>query len=172
MNLLETPTPITTSEKLLRSATEKFLTFKLGSESYGIAVLKVREIIRMQNVTHLPQLPAHILGIINLRGKVIPVLSLRRRFELPHQEASETNCIIVVQIRLKNGDDKLAGLEVDSVEEVFTISENDVEPSPDFGNGITADYILGIAKVKNAVKTLLDIEKVMNESSIETISTY
>ncbi len=126
----------------------------------------------MQNVTSLPQLPAYIRGIINLRGKVIPVLSLRMRFDLPEQTANESTCIIVVQIRLHNGDDKLVGLEVDGVEEVFTIAQTEIEPTPDFGNGVTADYILGIAKVKNTVKTILDIEKIMNEASIDTFTAF
>lgn len=164
---IEKPILSTTSEKIQRSSMEKFLTFKLASESYGLAVLKVREIIRMQNITHLPQLPPYIRGIINLRGSVIPVLCLRSRFHLASHEETTSNCIIVVQVSSSKGDHKLIGLVVDAVEEVYNVAAEDIEPAPDFGNGLTTEYILGIAKIRNTVKTLLDIDKVVGDTSIE-----
>lgn len=169
MNLLEKPNETTTTEKIQRSCNEKYLTFKLAAESYGLPVLKVREIIRMQNITQLPQLPTYIRGIINLRGRVIPVICLRARFELATQEQTSSNCIIVVHVDLPGRDQKLVGLVVDAVEEVYNVATTDVEAAPDFGNGLTTEFIHGIAKIKNSVKTLLDIEKVIRETPLDKL---
>jgi purine-binding chemotaxis protein CheW len=140
----------------------KFLTFLLAGESYGVEVLRIREIIRMQKITPVPQMPVHVKGVINLRGKVIPVIDLRIKFNLEAIEATERTCVIVVDVDNGQGVNTLLGLVVDAVEEVLNITENDVEPSPDFGTRLSTECCLGIAKVKNNVKTLLDIEKVVS----------
>lgn len=148
------------------AASGKYLTFRLGKESYGVAVLKVREIIRLQEITIVPQMPEYVKGVINLRGKVIPVIDLRRKFELEVMEDTELTCIVVVQVRLATGEERQMGLIVDAVEEVLNIAPAEIEETPDFGTTLSADYIQGMAKVKGSVKTLLQIDKVVNDPSL------
>jgi len=138
----------------------KYLTVLLNGEAYGIAVIKVREIIRMQKITPVPQMPADVKGVINLRGRVIPVVDLRVKFSLA-AEFGERTCIVVVLIARESGQPIQMGLIVDSVEEVVNIGTADIEPTPDFGTHIDTSCLLGMAKVKGSVKTLLDIEKVV-----------
>jgi purine-binding chemotaxis protein CheW len=140
----------------------KYLTFALHHESYGIDVLKVREIIRLTSITTVPQMPAYVRGVINLRGKIIPVMDLRLRFGFAGTPDTEQTCIIVVQAKLPDGKSTQMGLVVDGVEEVTNIAEADLEETPDFGAQICTDYIVGMAKVKGAVKTLLDIDGVIS----------
>lgn len=140
----------------------KYLTFCLGRESYGIPVLKIREIIRMANITQVPQLPAHIRGVINLRGKIVPVMDLRARFDLGTAEPTERTCMVVALVKLASGADTLLGLIVDAVEEVVQIGPQDIEETPDFGTAVDASFIPGMAKVKGVVKALLDIDKVVS----------
>lgn len=149
---------------------EKYLTFELGDESYGVAVLKVREIIRMQEVTPVPKMPAHVKGVINLRGKIIPVVDLRIKFGLRNLETTEQTCIVVVQATNSGGDSSQIGIIVDAVQEVVAISSEEMEESPDFGGKVNTDYILSMAKVKGDVKTLLDIDKVLDTGAIQEIS--
>ena len=146
----------------------KYLTFALANEAYGIPVLKVREIITMLHITTVPQMPPYVKGVINLRGKVIPVIDLRTKLGLPEAEITESNCIVVVQIGINTNDLKHIGLIVDAVDEVANVSVEDIEPAPDFGGSIHVDYILGMAKVKNDVKSLLDIDKVVAADEIKS----
>jgi len=138
----------------------KYLTFTLHGESYGVAVLKIREIVRFSKITTVPQMPSYVCGVINLRGKIIPVMDLRIRLGVSEANISEHACIMVVQF----GDrDKITqtGLVVDAVEEVVNIPAADIEPAPDFGTAISTDYILGMAKVKGIVKTLLNLDRLL-----------
>jgi purine-binding chemotaxis protein CheW len=144
-----------------RKLAGKYLTFILHQESYGIDVLKVREIIRLTRITAVPQMPAYVRGIINLRGKIIPVMDLRLRFGFVDSPTTEQTCIIVVQVRLLEGKSTQMGLIVDGVEEVLNFAAADIEETPDFGSQIATDYILGMAKVRGAVKTLLDVDRVV-----------
>ena len=144
----------------------KYLTFVLGKESYGIPVLKIREIIRMQHVTLVPQMPDYIRGVINLRGKIIPVVDLRAKFELAETEVTERTCIVVVQVASPGGISLSMGLVVDAVEEVINIGASDIEATPDFGATLDTEYILGMAKIKGAVKALLDIDRVVSVDAI------
>ncbi len=148
----------------------KYLTFVLGHESYGVEVLKVREIIRMLDITPVPQMPEYVKGVINLRGKVIPVVDLRLKFRLAHADFTERTCIIVVQVELADGAQASMGLIVDAVEEVTNIGATEIEDTPDFGTKLSTDYILGMAKVKDVVKTLLDINRVVSAETIETLA--
>lgn len=150
----------------------KFLTFTLADEFYGVEVLKIREIIRMQKITPVPQMPTHVKGVINLRGKVIPVVDLRVKFNLIAAEATERTCIIVVDVDSGQGINSLLGLVVDAVEEVLNITESEVEPSPDFGTHLSTECCLGIAKIKDSVKTLLDIEKVVSSELAAEFSQF
>lgn len=144
----------------------KYLTFVLGRESYGIAVLKIREIIRPVEITQVPQMPFYVKGVINLRGKVIPIIDLRTKFGLESTANTERTCIVVVQVN--TGTNKLAmmGLIVDAVEEVVNIPASDIEPTPDFGTTLDTAYIFGMAKARGQVKTLLDIDRVLTSETV------
>jgi purine-binding chemotaxis protein CheW len=157
---MATATPETTAGSTARFA-GKYLTFVLGREFYGVPVLKVREIIRMCDITPVPQMPDYIKGVLNLRGKIIPVADLRLKFRLASDKNTDLTCIVVVQVALPDKTLTLMGLIVDGVEEVTNIGVSDIEPTPDFGPAIDTDYILGMAKVKGTVKALLDIDKVV-----------
>jgi purine-binding chemotaxis protein CheW len=148
----------------------KYLTFALGCESYGIDVLKVREIIRLIRITAVPQMPDYVRGVINLRGKIIPVTDLRLRFGIPELANTDQTCIIVVQVKLPDSRTAQMGLIVDGVEEVANIAAADIEETPSFGGQICTDYIVGIAKVKGAVKTLLDIDGVVGAGAVKNLA--
>lgn len=139
----------------------KYLTFRLRNESYGVSVLKVREIIRLTDITNMPQMPAYVRGVINLRGRIIPVMDLRTRFGFDGGSDTNHTCIVVVQVRLPDGKQTQMGAIVDAVEEVTTISADCIEETPEFGGAISADCLIGLAKLKGSVKALLDIDKVM-----------
>jgi purine-binding chemotaxis protein CheW len=143
----------------------KYLTFTLGAETYGLEVLKVREIIRLPSITPVPQMPSHILGVMNLRGKIIPVLDLHIRFGLPNQAATERTCVVVVQAKTGNSAETLMGLVVDDVQEVMGISEAEIEETPEFGSSFSTDYLVGVAKLKGKVALLLDIARVLATES-------
>lgn len=144
----------------------KYLTFSLDHEEYGISILKVKEIIGMMPVTPVPQTPEYVKGVINLRGKVIPVSDLRLKFGMAQMEYTERTCIIVVEIASETK--KIAmGIVVDSVSEVLNIKSTEIEDTPNFGSRLNTEYILGMAKSGHGVKILLDIDKVM---SIEDMS--
>lgn len=147
----------------------KYLTVVLENEAYGIGVLKVREIIRMQKITPVPQMPGYVKGVINLRGRVIPVVDLRVKFGVK-AEFAERTCIVVVQVKLPSDQTVQMGLIVDSVEEVVTLSANEIEPTPEFGARINTEYLLGMAKVKGAVKTLLDIDRVVAPETVQAMA--
>jgi purine-binding chemotaxis protein CheW len=132
----------------------------IADEFYGIAVRSVREIIRLQKITSVPQLPAHVRGVINLRGRVIPIIDLRMKFGLK-AESNDRTCVVVVQVDSAAGTALSMGLIVDTVDEVTTITETEIEPLPEFGCQIDRSCLLGLAKVKGQVKTLLSIEQVV-----------
>jgi purine-binding chemotaxis protein CheW len=150
------------------STAGKYLTVALDRETYGIAVLKVREIIRLQKITPVPQMPAYVKGVINLRGRVISIVDLRTKFGLK-AECDERTCIVVVQVRLPNEQVVPMGLIVDSVDEVVNLAASDIEPSPDFGDAVNTEYLLGMAKVKNRVMTLLDIDRVVAPETVQAM---
>ena len=147
----------------------KYLTVVLDNEAYGLNVLKIREIIRMQKITPVPQMPAFVKGVINLRGRVIPIVDLRVKFGLK-AEFAERTCIVVVQAKLANEQMVQMGLIVDSVEEVVNLSAQEIEPVPEFGTRIDTTYLLGMAKIKDQVKTLLDIDRVVAPETMQTIA--
>lgn len=138
----------------------KYLTFALGEEEYGLPVLKVREIIKMMDVTSVPHVPAHVRGVINLRGKVIPVIDLRLKFGLPAMAASDQTCIVVVQVEL-GARRVMLGIIVDRVSEVLNVVTDEIERPPDFGERLDTQFMLGMAKVKGKVKILLDLDAIL-----------
>lgn len=160
----------TVDSQNVRATAGKYLTFVLGQESYGVSVLKVREIIRLMDITAVPQMPNYIRGVINLRGKVVPVVDLRLKFALPTAVSTERTCIVVVQIKNAAGNPALTGFIVDAVEEVLNIAADDVEPTPDFGATLDTAYILGMAKIKSRVKTLLDIDRVLTAETLRHLA--
>jgi purine-binding chemotaxis protein CheW len=143
----------------------KYLTFSLANEEYGIGILKIKEIIGMMPITSVPQTPEFVKGVFNLRGKVIPVLDLRRRFGMEPMEYSERTCIIVVEIAGEAAN-VMIGLVVDSVSEVLSIKAEVIEDTPTFGMKLNTDYILGMAKIGKYVKILLDIDRVLGTDEI------
>lgn len=138
---------------------QKLLTFSLGSEGYGISILKVKEIIGMMDITPVPKTPEFIKGVINLRGKIIPVMDLRLKFSMDEKEYNERTCIIVSEVLIK-GSQKLLGIVVDMVSEVVTISNDQIEPPPEYGTTVEHNSILGIGKIKDRVVIILDIDEV------------
>ena len=147
----------------------KYLTFSIGDEDYGLEIIKVREIIGMQEITPVPRTPQFVQGVINLRGKVIPVIDLRLKFELEYKEPDERTCIIVTEVQIKNNG-VLMGTVVDRVNEVIDVKSEELEPAPSFGVSLDTSFILGLAKISDAVKTLLDIDKVLTESEVVGLS--
>lgn len=150
-----------TSSDLLPSP-GKYLTFTLAQERYSLPVLKVREIMRLCPVTPVPRMPAYVKGVINLRGKIVPVVDLRERLGLEQTLDSERICIIVVQLDGGEGAGQLMGVIVDVVEEVSHFLAGDLEGPPDFGDAVDARFIVGMAKSKGTVKTVLDIDRLLN----------
>jgi purine-binding chemotaxis protein CheW len=138
----------------------KYLTVVIGNEAYGVAVLRAREIIRLQKITPVPRTPDYVKGVINLRGRVIPILDLRVRFGM-QADFGERTCIVVVQVKLPEDRYVNMGLIVDSVEEVVALNAEQIEPAPDFGVGVNSAFLLGMAKVRSQVVTLLDIDSIV-----------
>jgi purine-binding chemotaxis protein CheW len=159
-------------EKELRtkeSLQGKYLTFLLEKEEYGLEIIKVKEIIGMMNITFLPKTPNYIKGVINLRGRIIPVMDLRLKFGLEEIEATEKTCIIVVEI-YNEGQNMTVGIIVDAVSEVLNIIVEDLEDTPKFGVAINNDFILAFAKIQGKVKILLDISRVLSAEEIAKIT--
>ncbi len=143
----------------------KYLTFHLDNDEFGIHVLKVREIMGLQEITVVPQTPDFVRGVINLRGKIVPVLDLRLKFGLAEREYTERTCIIVVQTGGK-GVPTMVGLIVEGVSDVLSLTGAEIESAPDFGQGVTIPYLLGVAKVNGKVTMLLDIDHVLGETAV------
>lgn len=146
----------------------KYLTFLLDGQEYGLEITQVREIIGVIEFTAVPQTADFVLGVINLRGKVIPVLDLRLRFGLAFRQPDERTCIIVVETLAESGQAVLTGLLADEVSEVINVSPEDIDPTPSFGVALDTGYILGMAKIDSDVKILLSITRVIKESQLVT----
>ena len=146
----------------------KYLTFVLDKEEYGIGILKIKEIIGMMPITPVPQTPDYVKGVINLRGKVIPVVDLRLRFGMDEIDYTERTCIIAVEIEGQSGV-VLIGIVVDAVSEVLNIKGEDIEDTPTFGTKLNTEYIMGMAKMEGSVKILLDIGRVLTGEEIAAL---
>jgi purine-binding chemotaxis protein CheW len=146
----------------------KYLTFSLCEEEYGIGILKIKEIIGMMDITFVPKTPDFVRGVINLRGKVIPVIDLRLKFGMENGNYTERTCIIVVETEGQIGT-LLMGIIVDAVSEVMNIKSEDIEQTPNFGTRVNTEYILGMAKTENGVRILLDIDKVLNNAEMTVL---
>ncbi|HBA84759.1 MAG TPA: chemotaxis protein CheW [Verrucomicrobia bacterium] len=147
----------------------KYLTFKLAVEEFGLEILKVQEIIKMMDITRVPRTPEFVRGVINLRGKVIPVIDLRLKFGMDSLANTEKTCIIVVQVARRETTLTM-GIIVDEVSEVLDITHEEIEPAPSFGSDLDTQFILGMAKTKGSVKILLDINKVLASEEIASLT--
>ncbi|MDR1036378.1 MAG: chemotaxis protein CheW [Deltaproteobacteria bacterium] len=143
----------------------KFLSFELADEFYGLDILKIREINGMMDITSVPQTPRFMKGLINLRGKVIPVIDLRLKFGLPEEAYTERTSIIVIEFQTIHGPTQM-GILVDKVSEVITINEADIEAAPDFGSRLRSEYIKGMAKTRNIVLIILDIDLILTDEDL------
>jgi purine-binding chemotaxis protein CheW len=146
----------------------KYLTFALGEEEYGLEILKVREINGYMDITPVPQTPAYVRGVINLRGQVIPVIDLRAKFGMTTKEVTDETCIIVVEVQ-RNGQRNDTGIVVDRVQEVLFIAGEQIQDTPEFGSAVDTDFILGLGKVGKTVKILLDIDRVLSDADLSGI---
>jgi len=152
------------TENVLAQLGGKYLTFRLHEEGYGIEILKVREIFGMQEITSVPGVPGYVKGVINLRGRIVPVVDLRLKFGLSEAEYDKETCIIVISI-----EDVLVGIIVDTVSEVVDIPADDIEQSPSFGAETPTEYLMGMGKVKERVIILLNVENVFSAQEIGSI---
>ena len=156
-------------QKAMLEKEGKYLTFALGPEEYGLEILKVREIIGYMDITAVPQTPSYVKGVINLRGQVIPVVDLRAKFGMETTDVTDQTCIIVVETT--QGDRNFStGIVVDHVQEVLDIEGKNIEEAPQFGSSVNTDFILGMGKVGDNVKILLDIDKVLTGTEIDCLS--
>ena len=147
----------------------KYLTFALGPEEYGLEILKVREIIGYMDITAVPQTPHHVKGVINLRGQVIPVIDLRAKFGMDSAEVTEETCIIVAEV--SQGKRAFStGIVVDRVQEVLDIDGENIEDAPQFGSNVNTDFILGMGKIGETVKILLDVDKVLADEDFSSFA--
>ena len=154
----------------LRAQQGKYLTFRLAEEEYGLEILKVQEIIKMMDITRVPRTPDFVRGVINLRGKVIPVVDLRLKFGMEAKDTTDKTCVIVVQVR-RNEATVTMGIIVDEVSEVLDITAEQIEPPPEFGTAVDTAFILGMGKVAKKVIMLLDINKVLAGNELAKIET-
>ncbi len=153
-------TNVKQTEKDMSHLAGKYLTFKLSREEYGIEILKVNEIISLMEITEIPRVPGYVRGVINLRGKVIPVVDLRSKFGIVPTEDTDETCVIVVDV-IQNGRPAMTGILVDAVSEVLEISGEQIEEPPSFGAAVDIGFIMAVAKIGNGVKMLLDIVEVL-----------
>jgi len=153
------------------SGAEQFLTFVLGGEEYGVTILQVQGIQGWDRVTPIPNTPDYILGVINLRGAIVPIVDLRRRFGMPAAEFGPTTVVIVVRVA-RAGKERTLGLVVDAVSEVCNVSAESRKPAPDFGAGIKTDFVKGLATVENRMVILLDIDRLVSYGLLSEIVTH
>lgn len=154
------------SEKDLKDELLQMVVFQLGGEEFGVEIMKVQEIIRMPEITQIPQSPEYVEGVINLRGKIIVVINLDTRFNLSSKDIDEHSRIIVVEIG-----DNVVGMIVDSVNEVLRINASSIDPAPELvTSGVSREYITGVGKLDDRLLILLDLAKVLNKKEVENIS--
>jgi purine-binding chemotaxis protein CheW len=147
----------------------KYLTFTLSNQEYGVGIRKVREIMGILPITSIPHVPEHVKGVINLRGKVIPIIDLRLKFGISPMDKTNQQCIVVVEIK-SHDKEIMVGTLVDSVSEVINIRETDIEDTPTCGIDVHTDFILGMAKTGQGIKILLDIDMILGQEEMITVS--
>lgn len=152
-----------------QAAAGKYLTFNLGDEHYGLEILRVQEIVGLLPVTRIPRLPELIAGVVNLRGRVIPVVDLRLAFGLPRTDMTDRTCIIVVRIERGDGTPAVIGTIVDEVSDVANLVGTDIEDTPEFGSSVDTSFIKGVARVDERVVLLLDIDRALSSAELELV---
>lgn len=148
--------------------TVQYLTFKLGDELFGVDVSKAREVLDYSEVTHVPQMPGYMLGVINLRGSVVPVINLRKKFGMADSEQTIDTCIIVIEIEI-DGDVIVVGTMVDSVQEVLDLTESQIEPPPRLGTKLNTEFIKGMGNIDDQFLIILDIDRVFTAEELSFI---
>ena len=147
----------------------QYLTFHLNDETFGVDVLQVREVMDFTNVTKVPKSPDYMLGVINLRGSVVPVVDLKKKFSMPHCDRNRDTCIIVLEIPF--GDETLSiGAVADGVQEVLDLAEDQIEPAPRLGTGLNTEFIQGMGKVGDEFVILLDLQKIFSDAELEELA--
>ena len=149
--------------------TNKYLTFVLATEEYAVDILRVQEIKGWSKVTPIPNTPPYICGVINLRGTIVPVIDLRLRFSLTHQEYGTMTVIVVVKVLSQNGKERIMGVVVDAVSDVYDVSENELKPPPDFGSVISTEFVKGLATVEEKMVIVLDVDKLLNSQELAIV---
>ena len=166
------PMPIneTASSRDTEKEVDQYLTFMLADEEYGVDILKVQEIKGWDNVTSIPNTPDYLLGVINLRGTVVPIVDLRKRFGLQKSEFGATTVVIVVRIVGEDGQARTVGLVMDAVSEVYDVPEDAFSPPPDFGTSVSVEFVKGLATVDDKMVILLDIDRLIDAGVIDSAS--
>ena len=147
---------------------QQYLTFRLGAETFGVDVLQVREILDLIPVTRVPQMPEYMLGVINLRGSVVPVVDLRRKFGLPAAEATRESCIVVLEVEL-GGERGVVGALTDAVSEVLDLPAEAIEPPPRLGTKLKAEFIRGMGKKDEQFLIILDIDRIFSSEELSLL---
>ena len=150
--------------------TQQFLTFILAGEEYGVDILRVQEIKGWDAVTQVPNTPAYVRGVINLRGTIVPIIDLRIRFSMEQLEYGPTTVVIVLKV--KSGDDtsRVMGIVVDGVSDVYNVDNDDISPSPDFGDGVDSSFVKGLATVGEKMVIILDIDHMLNSDELSKVN--
>ncbi len=146
----------------LSTAENQYLTFMLSGEEYGVDILTVQELRGWEETTPIPNTPSFVLGVINLRGVVVPIVDLRDRFGLERMEYGPTTVVIIVKVQA-SGKERVLGIVVDAVSEVYDINKQDMQPPPDMEGSISIDFVTGLATMDDKMVILLDINKLVNE---------
>jgi purine-binding chemotaxis protein CheW len=139
--------------------TEQYLTFLLGKEEYGVEILRVQEIKGWENVTHIPNTPDYLCGVLNLRGTIVPVVDLRLRFEMPAREYTPTTVVVVLNVG--EGVQRTVGVVVDGVSDAHNILPEEIKPSPDFGTSVRTDFISGLVSIGSEMMMILNIDRLL-----------
>ena len=160
------PTVVASTMPAMRAEPTQYLTFQLSGESFAIGILSIKEIIEYHALTEVPMMPSCVRGVINLRGAVVPVLDLSSRFGRPSSEVTKRTCIVIVEFEAA-GERQVIGVIVDAVNEVLDIDATDIEPPPNFGANIRADFIQGMGKVKGKFVILLNVHQVLSINDLQ-----
>ncbi|NOX09550.1 MAG: purine-binding chemotaxis protein CheW [Gammaproteobacteria bacterium] len=148
--------------------TNQYLTFILADEEYGVDILRVQEIKGYDKVTDIPNTPDYMMGVINLRGTIVPIIDLRRRFTLDLLEYGPTTVVIVMKVVTDNGS-RVMGIVVDAVSDVYNVAQDDLQPPPDFGTGISVDFVRGLATVGDNMVIILDIDRLLSDDELKSM---
>ena len=169
MTVMDKKNETGTREEALSRLAGKYLTFKLDAEEFGLEILKVQEIIKMMEITKVPRTPSFVRGVINLRGKVIPVVDLRLKFDMEARNNTDKTCVIVVTVHRRSGA-VVMGIIVDEVSEVLDVAGASIEPAPEFGGAVDTSFILGMGKIGERVVTLMDVDRVLSGEDVAAVA--